>query len=113
MTFLPCKMMPLASRHSLGVCGVAAVSGATSCHLDHFGSEKRFSEPFSLSTAMQILRADRLGQPSLCYAVFIFFFSAAVSAFFSAIILTSAFSHSSLVLAYTLNFFRLLSAGLG
>ena len=34
MTFLPCKMMPLASRHSLGVCGVAAVSGAISCHLD-------------------------------------------------------------------------------
>ena len=29
-----------------------------SCHLDHFGSEKCFSEPFSLPTAMQILRAD-------------------------------------------------------
>ena len=40
-----------------------------------------------------------LGQPSLRYAVFIFFFSAAISAFFSAIILASASSHSSLALA--------------
>ena len=30
-----------------------------SCHLDHFGSEKCFSEPFSLTTAMQSLRFDR------------------------------------------------------
>ena len=29
-----------------------------SCHLDHFGSEKRFSEPFSL-TATRFLRGDR------------------------------------------------------
>ena len=27
-----------------------------SCHLDHFGSEKRFSEPFSLSSVPQYLR---------------------------------------------------------
>ena len=29
-----------------------------SCHSDHLGSEKRFSEPFSLPSATQILRAD-------------------------------------------------------
>ena len=68
---------------------------------------------FSLTTAMQLLRADRLGQPSVRYAVFVFFFSAAISAFFSVIILASASSHSSLVFAYTLNFFLFPSGNLG
>ena len=36
-----------------------ASSSSEPCHLDHFGSEKRFSEPFSLSTEMRFLRGDR------------------------------------------------------
>ena len=37
------------------------------------GSEKRFSEPFSLPIAMQILRADRaFGQPSVAFMRFSF-----------------------------------------
>ena len=72
--------------------GVTLFRPSANVALDHFGSEKCFSEPFSLPTAMQILRADRLGQPSVRYAVFIFFFSA--------IILASASSHSSLALTH-------------
>ena len=36
-----------------------ANGGSESCHLDHFGSEKRFSEPFSLTTVTRFLRGNR------------------------------------------------------
>ena len=86
-----------------------------SCHLDQNRLWEQSQGPFSLPSAPHFLRADDCFPSALCfvYAVFIFAFSAAISAFFSAIILASASSHSSLVWAYTLNFFRLPSASLG
>ena len=64
-----------------------------SCHLDHFGSEKRFSEPFSLSTAPHFLRADRLLRSALCaFMRFSFLPFRLQSPLFSAIISASSFS---------------------
>ena len=39
------------------------------CHSDHFGSEKQFSEPFSLITAPQILRADDCFRQPFAYSI--------------------------------------------
>ena len=52
-------------------------------------------------TPTQILRADRLGQPSVRYAFFSCFFISAISAFMVLISSASFSSHSSRVLAYT------------
>ena len=93
--------------------GVQEAAGSNPVTRTKIGFESNSQSLFSLLSAMQILRADRLGQPSVRYAVFIFFFSAAISAFFSVIIFARASSHSSLVLAYTLNFFLLPSGILG
>ena len=49
-----CTLQYFILLHSMG-----ASIGSESCHSDHFGSEKQFSEPFSLSIAPQKLRADR------------------------------------------------------
>ena len=48
-----------------------ANTGSESCHSDHLGSEKQFSEPFSLPTAKQFLRGGRNGRPfCLVYLLF-------------------------------------------
>ena len=46
-------------RISLSRLIMRANGGSESCHLDHFGSEKRFSEPFSLTTVTRFLRGNR------------------------------------------------------
>ena len=51
--------------------------------------------------------------PPCFYTAFAFFFISAISAFFFSIISARSFSHSSLVFAYTLNFFLLPSGSLG
>lgn len=48
-----------------------------------------FQNRFSLLTEMQFLRADRLGQPSVRYAVFAFSLRSAISFFFCSIILAN------------------------
>ena len=65
---------------------------------DHLRKISVFSQkiknPFSLFTAVQILRAERIAQP-----LFVVFFSLAISAFIVCISSASFSSHSSLVFA--------------